>query len=226
MFTGIISELGLVRDVRMQGDAAVLTVEAPGACADARPGDSISVNGVCLTALPPAADVPLSAGSFRADVMGETLARTTLGSARPGTSVDIETALHPSDRLGGHVVQGHVDATAPVLAVTPHPQWRVLRIGLPAGIAPLVAYKGSIAVNGVSLTVSAVGNADDEGLDGEDDGAWFEVSLIPETLQRTVLGQLTVGDRVNLESDVLARHVRRLIEQGIGLPTQAPERND
>jgi riboflavin synthase len=222
MFTGIISELGRVRDVRRQDDAAVLTVEAPEACATARPGDSISVNGVCLTALPPAPDVPLSAGSFRADVMGETLARTTLGSARPGTPVDIETALRPSDRLGGHVVQGHVDATAPVLAVAPHPRWRVLRIGLPAEIVPLVAYKGSIAVDGVSLTVSAVGDAGDGGT-GD---AWFEISLIPETLQRTVLGGLSAGDLVNLESDVLARQVRRLIEQGIGMPPRTEERNN
>lgn len=211
MFTGIIQERGRLVSLTPVGDAARIRVAAPAICADARQGDSVSVNGVCLTALPPA-DAPLGAGEFCADVMGETLARTTLGTLAPGDPLDLEAALRPSDRLGGHIVQGHVDATAAIRSLTPHAQWTVLRIDLPASIADLVAFKGSIAVDGVSLTVSAVGDG------------WFEVSLIPETLTQTVLGTRTAGDRVNLESDVLARHVRRLLQQGADLPARAEQK--
>src|SRR5690606_30589708 len=142
-------------------------------------GDSISISGVCLTVVDQGADW------FTADVMAETMAVSTLGAIAQGTKVNIERAAQVGDRLGGHIVQGHIDGTSTVLAVTPGSAWRVVRFDLDAALAPLVASKGSIAVDGVSLTVSAVG----------DD--WFEVSLIPETLEATTLGALQPGDRVN-----------------------------
>lgn len=193
MFTGIIEEVGEVLAWERTGDAGRLTVRAPLAVSDASHGDSISVNGVCLTVVDHGADW------FAADVMGVTIAMSTLGDAAPGQRVDIERATTPSTRLGGHIVQGHIDGTATVLAVTPADAWRVLRFTLDREHAPLVVRKGSIAVNGVSLTVSDAG----------DD--WFEVSLIPETLSATVLGDLVPGDRVNIETDILARHVQRLL---------------
>lgn len=193
MFTGIIEEIGEVLACERTGDAGRLTVRAPLAASDARHGDSISVDGVCLTVVDQGADW------FTADVMGVTLAMSTLGDARVGQRVDIERAAALGDRLGGHIVQGHIDGTAEVLSVVPADAWRVLRFTLDAALAPLVVRKGSIAVNGVSLTVSEVG----------DD--WFEVSLIPETLGATVLGSLQPGHRVNIETDILARHVQRLM---------------
>lgn len=194
MFTGIIEEIGEVLAWERTGDAGRLTVRAPLAVSDAAHGDSISVGGVCLTV------VDRDGDAFTADVMGVTIAMTTLGDVTPGTRVNIERAAALGDRLGGHIVQGHVDGTSTVLAVTPEEGWTVVRFSLDAEHAPLVARKGSIAVSGVSLTVSAVG----------DD--WFEVSLIPETLSATTLGALAPGDRVNIETDILARHVLRLRE--------------
>ncbi len=193
MFTGIIEEIGDVLAWERAGDAGRLTVRAPLAASDARHGDSISVDGVCLTVVDQGPDW------FSADVMGVTIAMSTLGDLRVGQRVDIERAAALGDRLGGHIVQGHIDGTARVISVTPQDAWRVLRFTLDAAHAPLVVRKGSIAVDGVSLTVSEVG----------DD--WFEVSLIPETLTATVLGALQPGDLVNIETDILARHVQRLM---------------
>ena len=193
MFTGIIEELGEVLAWDPRADSARLTVRAPLAVSDAGHGDSISVDGVCLTVVDQGPDW------FTADVMGVTIAMSTLGSVRVGQRVDIERAAALGDRLGGHIVQGHIDGTAAVLAVTPGDVWSVVRFSLDHEHAPLVVRKGSIAVNGVSLTVSDAG----------DD--WFEVSLIPETLTATVLGSLVPGDRVNIETDILARHVQRLM---------------
>ena len=194
MFTGIIEELGQVVAWDRTGDAARLTVRAPLAVSDAGHGDSISVSGVCLTVVDQGADW------FTADVMAESIAMSTLGSVSSGTPVNIEQATQVGDRLGGHIVQGHIDGTATLLSVEEGSAWRVLRFSLEAELAPLVARKGSIALDGVSLTVSAVG----------DD--WFEVSLIPETLAVTTLGTKNVGDPVNVETDILARHVARMMQ--------------
>jgi riboflavin synthase len=192
MFTGIIEEIGEITAVETTGDSSRITVRAPKAAADSRRGDSIAVSGVCLTV------VDRDRDSFQADVMAETLAASTLATASVGRAVNIERALQIGDRLGGHIVQGHVDGTADVERRTDGARWRVLRFRLDPSLAPLVAYKGSVALDGVSLTVSAVG----------DD--WFEVSLIPETLEATTLGALEPGADVNVETDILARHIRRL----------------
>ncbi len=198
MFTGIIEELGAVTDVD-HGDGAVrLTVRGPLAVTGARLGDSIAVSGVCLTV------VSHDEETFTADVMAQTLAMSTLDSVAVGRRVNLERAAQVGDRLGGHIVQGHVDGTATVLSITEGSAWRVLRFSLGADLAPLVVDKGSIAVDGVSLTVSALSPV------GEDE-QWFEVSLIPETLSATTLGDLRVGDGVNLETDILARHVARML---------------
>ncbi len=199
MFTGLIEEIGEVVAWDRSGDSARLTVRAPIASSDAKHGDSISVAGVCLTVVGQGAD------SFTADVMAISIETSTLGALQPGDRVDLERAAALGDRLGGHIVQGHIDGTAEVLRVEPSSSgdadaWRVLRFTLDPEHAPLVARKGSIAVDGVSLTVSDVG----------DD--WFEVSLIPETLEATTLGTLGAGDRVNIETDVLARQIARLAE--------------
>lgn len=197
MFTGIIEELGEVTAVERTGDAARITVRGQLAVSDARHGDSISVSGVCLTV------IDQDANGFTADVMAETLAMSTLGDVSPGRRVNLERAARLGDRLGGHIVQGHIDGTATVLQVTDGSAWRVLRLSLDPEHAPLVARKGSIAIDGVSLTVSAVG--------GFRDDHWFEVSLIPETLTATTLGARQPGDRVNIETDILARHVERML---------------
>ncbi|HXR45790.1 MAG TPA: riboflavin synthase [Pseudolysinimonas sp.] len=199
MFTGLIEEIGEVLAWDRSGDSARLTVRAPIASSDAQHGDSISVDGVCLTVVDQGADW------FTADVMAVSIQMSTLGDLQPGDHVDLERAAALGDRLGGHIVQGHIDGTSEVLTVEPGDAWRVLRFTLDPEHAPLVARKGSIAVNGVSLTVSAVG----------DD--WFEVSLIPETLEATTLGALRVGDRVNIETDILARQIARLARFGVSI---------
>jgi riboflavin synthase len=196
MFTGIIEELGEVLNWQPSADAARLTVRAPIAVSDAKHGDSISVSGVCLTVVDQGDDW------FTADVMAETIAMSTLRAVSAGSPVNLERAAQVGDRLGGHIVQGHIDGTSTLLGITEGSAWRVLRFSLAPQLAGLVASKGSIAVDGVSLTVSAVG----------DD--WFEVSLIPETLAVTTLGRKSVGDAVNVETDILARHVARLISTG------------
>lgn len=198
MFTGIISEIGEVAAVAPSGDGMRLTIRAPRAVADAVHGESISVSGVCLTV------VGSSSETFDADVMKQTLDVSALAGIRTGTKVNIEKAMALGDRLGGHIVQGHVDGIGEVLEVRPGDQWRVLRIGLPAELAALIVDKGSITVDGTSLTISALSHVDAP-------QQWFEVSLIPETIQSTTLGALASGDRVNLETDILARHVERLL---------------
>ena len=196
MFTGIIEELGEVVAWNPGSDAARLTVRAPLAVSDAHHGDSISVSGVCLTVVEQGPDW------FTADVMAQTIAMSTLRDPRPGDRVNLERAASVGDRLGGHIVQGHIDGTSEILRVTPGSAWQVLRFSLASDLAPLVVNKGSIAVDGISLTVSEVG----------DD--WFEVSLIPETLNVTTLGRKTVGDSVNIETDIIARHVERMLRLG------------
>lgn len=198
MFTGIIEEIGEIAGIAPSGDGWRLTVRAPKAASDAVHGESIAVSGVCLTVVGSTAD------TFDADVMKQTLDVSALGALNVGSRVNIEKAMPVGARLGGHIVQGHVDGTGAVLEVRPGDQWRVLRISLPADLAPLVVDKGSISVAGTSLTVSAVS-------DVAEPDAWFEVSLIPETLEATILGALAPGDVVNLETDILARHVERLL---------------
>jgi len=198
MFTGIIEELGEVLAWEPTADAARITVRAPLAVSDASHGDSISVSGVCLTVVDQGDDW------FTADVMGISIDVTTIGDRRPGDRVNIERAAAVGDRLGGHIVQGHIDGTAAVLSVEDGSAWRVVRFALPAELAPLVTRKGSIAIDGTSLTVSAVSDADEA-------QQWFEVSLIPETLTATTHGALVPGDRVNIETDILARHVERML---------------
>ena len=205
MFTGIVEELGEVVAVEPLQDASRLTVRGPLVTSDAGHGDSISVNGVCLTV------VSSADGAFTADVMAETLRRSSLGDVRAGSPVNLERAVRVSDRLGGHVVQGHVDGTGSIERVTPDEHWTVVRISLPEQLRRYVVEKGSITVDGVSLTVSGI-----------EDG-WFEVSLIPTTLALTTLGAKGVGDAVNLEVDVMAKYVEKLLQAGVGLPTGGPD---
>ncbi|MBN8205528.1 riboflavin synthase [Microbacterium esteraromaticum] len=200
MFTGIIEEIGEIAAIAPSGDGWRLTVRAPKAASDAVHGESIAVSGVCLTVVGSTAD------TFDADVMRQTLDVSAIADAQVGTRVNIEKAMPVGARLGGHIVQGHVDGIGTVVEVRPGAEWRVLRIGLPAELAPLVVDKGSIGVAGTSLTVSAVSEPS-----AATDGHWFEVSLIPETLDATTLGALEAGDTVNLETDILARHVERLL---------------
>lgn len=207
MFTGIVEELGRVVRLETVEDSARLTVEAPTVTQDVNLGDSVSVNGCCLTV------TAVHGSTFTADLMAETLTRTTLGSQAPGDPVNLERALRASDRLGGHIVQGHVDATAEVLDHHHGEHWDLLRIGLPQEIARYVAVKGSVALDGVSLTVVDVVDApstlDVAPVPGA--GASLSVGLIPETLRRTTLGTRRPGERVNLEVDVLAKYAERLL---------------
>ena len=207
MFTGIVEELGRVVRLETVEDSARLTVEAPTVTQDVSLGDSVSVNGCCLTV------TAVHGSTFTADLMAETLTRTTLGSQAPGDPVNLERALRASDRLGGHIVQGHVDATAEVLDHHRGEHWDLLRIGLPQEIARYVAVKGSVALDGVSLTVVDVVDApntlDASSVPGS--GASLSVGLIPETLRRTTLGTRRPGERVNLEVDVLAKYAERLL---------------
>ncbi|MET0828559.1 MAG: riboflavin synthase [Microbacterium sp.] len=204
MFTGIVEEIGAVTAVEPSGDGVRLTLRAPKAVSDAAHGDSIAVSGVCLTVVDRGEDW------FTADVMKQTLDMSTLAGVAAGRVVNLERATAAHGRLGGHIVQGHIDGTGELVQVRPGAQWRVLRIALPDHLAPLVVDKGSIAVDGVSLTVSAVSDAGPSTGSGTG-GHWFEVSLIPETLDATTLGDRVAGDRVNLETDILARHVQRLL---------------
>jgi riboflavin synthase len=194
MFTGIVEELGEVVAKDDLGDAARFTFHGPVVTADAGHGDSIAVNGVCLTVVE-----VLPGGQFTVDVMGETLNRSSLRALGAGSLVNLERAAAINGRLGGHIVQGHVDGTGQILTRTPAEHWEVVRIGLPAGLARYVVEKGSITVDGISLTVSGVG----------DD--WFEVSLVTTTRKLTTLGQAPPGTPVNLEVDVIAKYVERLM---------------
>lgn len=193
MFTGIVEDLGEVEAVEHLGDFARVHVRSATITEDAKPGDSIAVNGVCLTV------TTLLAQGFTADVMGETLARSSLAGIARGTRVNLERSVRMADRLGGHLVQGHVDGTGAVISRDPQEHWEVVRVSLPDSLARYVVHKGSIAVDGVSLTVSAL------------DAPWFEVSLIPETLKRTTLGFRQPGELVNLEVDVMAKYVEKLL---------------
>lgn len=204
MFTGIVEELGRVVRLETVEDSARLTVEAPTVTQDVSLGDSVSVNGCCLTV------TAVHGSTFTADLMAETLTRTTLGSQAPGDPVNLERALRASDRLGGHIVQGHVDATAEVLDHHRGEHWDLLRIGLPQEIARYVAVKGSVALDGVSLTVVDVVDAPNAS-PAPGAGASLSVGLIPETLRRTTLGTRRPGERVNLEVDVLAKYAERLL---------------
>ena len=194
MFTGIVEEVGEVVSLEHRGDSAVLTVRARRVLDDVVHGASIAVNGVCLTV------VGWDDHSVRLAVMGETLKRSVVGGFAGGDRVNLERSVRADQRLDGHVVQGHVDGTGVVVSRTPGDAWDLVRFGIPAELARFVAEKGSIAVDGVSLTVTGVG----------DD--WFEVGLIPETLRATTLGGKAAGDPVNLEVDVLAKYVARLLE--------------
>jgi riboflavin synthase len=197
VFTGIVEELGEVVGKDDLGDSARFTIRGPVVTGDAGHGDSIAVNGVCLTVV-----VVLSVGRFTADVMGETLKRSSLGRLAAGSPVNLERAAALNSRLGGHIVQGHVDGTGQIQARTPAEHWEVVRIGLPVELARYVVEKGSITVDGISLTVSGLGS------DPQD---WFEVSLIPTTRELTTLGQAAPGTPVNLEVDVIAKYVERLM---------------
>jgi riboflavin synthase len=210
LFTGIVEDLGEVEAVERLGDFARIHVRSEVVTQDARPGDSICVSGVCLTVTSligprPAPDgtPPQAASSaplgFTADVMGETLRHSSLKSVAPGTKVNLERSVRLEDRLGGHLVQGHTDGTGTIISRDPQEHWEVVRISLPPGLGRYVVHKGSVTVDGVSLTVSAVA------------GDWFEVSLIPETLKRTTLGAKQPGAEVNLEVDVIAKYVEKLI---------------
>lgn len=197
MFTGIVEELGRVAAIEDQGDAIRLTIGCTTAVSDAKLGDSIAVNGVCLTV------AEFDETGFTADVMQESLDRTSLGGLAVGSPVNLERAVAAGARLGGHIVQGHVDGTGAIVSRTPGEHWEVVRISLPDDLDRYVVEKGSIAVDGTSLTVSALG--------GDAGARWFEVSLIPTTLADTVLGTLDAGAMVNLEVDVVAKYIEKLL---------------
>jgi len=196
MFTGIVEELGVVEALEDQGDAVRLTVRGPHVTVDAQLGDSISVNGCCLTV------AEQGESTFTADVMHETLAKTSLGALEPGARVNLERAVTPTTRLGGHIVQGHVDGTGTVIRRTPSEHWELVEISLPQDLERYLVPKGSITVDGISLTVVSVEPNRDPS---------FTVSLIPETLARTTLGFKQPGDVVNLEVDVIAKYVEKMV---------------
>lgn len=195
MFTGIVEELGEIREIHREADSITLTIRASTVLDDVHHGDSIAVNGVCLTV------VEFGDDFFTADLMQETLDRSSLGQVEVGSKVNLERATAVGQRLGGHIVQGHIDGTGEVLSRTPGERWEVVRISLPEQLAKYVVEKGSIAVDGTSLTVSAVGEG------------FFEVSLIPTTLTDSVIGSASVGTKVNLEVDVLAKYVEKMLER-------------
>jgi len=203
VFTGIVEEVGSLVVREDSSDAAVLRIRARRVLEDVSLGDSISVNGVCLTVtgVEPADD---GAAVWSTDVMAETLRRSSLGGLTDGDPVNLERAVSAHTRLGGHIVQGHVDGVGTVVSRSPSEHWDVVRVALPPELARYVVEKGSITVDGVSLTVSALSAADDP-------EPWFEVSLIPATLRETTLGGRTPGDPVNLEVDVIAKYVERLL---------------
>ena len=194
MFTGIVEELGQIVAIETAPDSARLTVRGPLVTSDAKHGDSIAVNGVCLTV------ISLDDGAFTADVMAETLNRSSLGALEPGSVVNLERPLTLGTRLGGHLVQGHVDGVGRIVAREPSDAWEIVTVSLPADLAKYVVEKGSITVDGISLTVVAV------------TATSFSVSLIPATLELTTLGRKVVGDPVNLEVDVVAKYVERMLE--------------
>ena len=199
MFTGIVEETGRIRSLALSGSSGTISIRAKKVLEGTGIGDSIAVNGICLTV------VSLQPDGFTADVMAETLDRTALGALAPGDGVNLERAMQADARFGGHIVQGHVDGTGRLLSRIEHEHWQVVRFSLPAELGRYVVEKGSVTVSGTSLTVSAVSSP------GEAE-PWFEVSLIPTTLESTVLGSLAPGDLVNIEVDVLAKYVERLLD--------------
>ena len=194
MFTGIIEELGRVKAIEQQADAVRLTIEGPIAVSDVKRGDSIAVSGTCLTA------VEFDESTFTADVMKETLDRTSLSELKVGDAVNLERAMTAATRFGGHVVQGHVDGVGKIISREPSENWEWLRVSIPTELMKYIVLKGSITIDGVSLTVNEVG----------DD--FIGLSLIPETLALTTLGSKQVGAKVNVEADVMAKHIERLLE--------------
>jgi len=224
MFTGIVEELGVVRAIEEQGDAVRLTLRAGKVMTDVRVGDSIAVNGCCLTVS------ELGSETFTADVMRETLDKTSVGELEPGTRVNLEHAVTASTRLGGHIVQGHVDGTGRIVARTPSEHWELVEVSLPADLSRYLVPKGSIAVDGISLTVvdvsDDVSTSSTTGLERSTTGGSFTVSLIPETLARTTLGSKLVGEPVNLEVDVIAKYVERLLSSGHQDPTPRDKDED
>jgi riboflavin synthase len=200
VFTGIVEELGEVVGLDVDGAFARIRIRGPLVAAGAARGDSIAINGVCLTV------TAVTDDEFTADVMGETLARSSLGGLHAGAAVNLERPLSLEGRLGGHLVQGHVDGTGTISARKPGGEWETVRITIPPELARYVIEKGSVAVDGISLTVSALGTGG-----GPEGGPWFEVSLIPETLARTTLGSKQPGEAVNLEVDMIAKYVERML---------------
>lgn len=193
MFTGIIEELGTIRSRRITEGGAILEVTAEIVASGTADGDSIAVNGVCLTALSVASD------GFSADVSAETLDRTTLGRLEIGSRVNLERAVTPTTRLGGHIVQGHVDGRGTFVSAVQDGEFWIVKIGFPAGMARYFVYKGSIAVEGISLTIAALAEEH------------FEIAVIPKTWEMTNLSTLRPGDKVNLEADVIAKYVERMM---------------
>lgn len=213
MFTGLVEEIGTVTAIETLGDAVRLTIEGPVVTSDASHGASIAVNGCCLTVMDQDGD------SFSADVMAESLDKTSLGDLHVGSPVNLERAMAAGARLGGHIVQGHVDGTGRLLDRTPSEHWEILRFAVPRALARYLVPKGSITVDGTSLTVVEVVDGDQHVADDPSVGAdpsWFSVSLIPTTLADTTLGHLAPGSRVNLEVDVLAKYVERLLQHQKG----------
>ena len=213
MFTGIIEELGTVVSIESQADAIRLTVRGPLATSDVNRGDSISVGGTCLTAV----EIDKSAGTFTADVMNETLGLTSLQGIKVGDRVNLERAMTAATRFGGHVVQGHVDGVGHILSIEPSENWSWVRIAIPAELMKYVVLKGSITLDGVSLTVNELSEAtgsesDKQGSEPDKQGSYVGVSLIPETLALTTFGVKQPGDLVNVEADVMAKHIERLLE--------------
>jgi riboflavin synthase len=193
MFTGIIEELGKVRSIEQRGENARLVIEANVVLGGTNHGDSIAVNGVCLTAL------DLQPDSFAADVSKETLMRSTLGSLKQGTPVNLERSVTPATRLGGHIVQGHVDARGQLIGIEDHGESWTVRFSFPLEIARYLVFKGSVAVEGISLTIAGLTDT------------YFEVAIIPKTWEMTNLSSLNIGDGVNLEVDVIGKYVERLL---------------
>jgi riboflavin synthase len=204
MFTGIIEELGRVRSIERRGEGARLEIEARTVAEGTQEGDSIAVNGVCLTAIDVRPD------SFAADGSRETLQRSTLGRLRPGSAVNLERAVTPATRLGGHIVQGHVDARGRFLHAIEHGGSWTVRIGYPPEMARYLVFKGSVAVEGISLTVA--------GLTDE----YFEIAVIPKTWAVTNLSQLRPNEEVNLEADIIAKYVERILTVSSNLKSEAP----
>jgi riboflavin synthase len=196
MFTGIIEELGKISRLEHRPDGARITVSADTVTEDSAEGDSISVNGVCLTAL------DITADSFSADVSQETLDRTTLGGLAAGSSVNLERAATPSTRLGGHIVQGHVDGRGEFISADETGDFRTVRIGFPPELARYFVYKGSVCVEGISLTIASLGET------------FFDIAVIPKTWTATNLSTLSPGDAVNLEADIIGKYVERILSQG------------